>query len=323
MKRQNPWTAILQKLNLQHLNVRSLTRKNAFALAAIVLGLVTAGVNAQQRAPWGGDSGRYENPNSRYNDQKGSQWPSDRFNSRPERNVPGVFDYYALVLSWSPSYCSGAGESSNSDQQCNRADGRRFSFVVHGLWPQYEKGYPEMCRMQRKPYVPQPLIDRTLDIMPSTGLIIHEYRKHGACSGLMPEAYFSTTRQLFNSIKIPEQFKNPFEAQFVSPSEVVTQFTRINPQLKPDMMGVACGGAGNRLKEIRFCFTKDGKPRSCGSNEDQRRLCSSDRMFVPPVRSTAREDQGAGAGGKGQPPTGSGGSNQIPRPRLIEGPHGI
>ena len=45
-----------------------------------------------------------------------------------------------------------------------------------------------------------------------------------------------------------------------------------------------CGGAGNRLKEVRICFTKDGEFRACGRNEDQRRLCSAERMYVPPVR---------------------------------------
>ena len=54
--------------------------------------------------------------------------------------VPGQFDYYVLALSWSPSYCAGeAGQ--NDQQQC--APGRRFAFVVHGLWPQYNKGWPE------------------------------------------------------------------------------------------------------------------------------------------------------------------------------------
>lgn len=302
-----------------------LTPKNIAALVAVLIGIVSAGVNAQQRAPWGSERyGRYNDRDSRYNSRRDTPGPSDQYDKQQQRNVAGEFDYYALVLSWSPSYCSGAGESANADQQCNRADGRRYSFVVHGLWPQYEKGYPENCRTARKPYVPQNLIDRTLDIMPSSGLIIHEYKKHGTCSGLQPDAYFNTARQLFSGIRIPERFRNPFEAQFVSPDDVVRLFTDLNPQIKPEMMGVACGGAGNRLKEIRFCFSKDGKPRNCGSNEDQRRLCSSNRMFVPPVRSTARDDQ---LGGKTQPPAGGSGSGQnqnpIPRPRLIEGPHGI
>lgn len=269
---------------------------NFAGVVALVLGAISAAVSAQQRAPW----------------------PSERFNPQPRQNTVGEFDYYALVLSWSPSYCS-TGEG--DDQQCNRSDGRRFSFVVHGLWPQYEQGYPELCRTARRPFVPQPLIDKMLDIMPSGGLIVHEYRNHGTCSGLAPDAYFSLVRQLFDKIRIPERFSNPFESQTASPAEVEQEFLRVNPGLTPDMIAVACGGAGNRLKEIHFCFNKDGKPRRCGGNEDQRRMCSSDRMFVPPVRSTAREERYTD-----RPQSAPAGNNQglrtFPRPRLIEGPNG-
>jgi ribonuclease T2 len=277
---------------------------NFGGIAALVLLAISAAVNAQQqRAPW----------------------PSERFNPQPQKNAAGEFDYYALVLSWSPTFCSGAA-GADADQQCNRGDGKRFSFVVHGLWPQYEKGYPELCRTARKPYVPQLLIDKMLDIMPSGGLVVHEYRNHGTCSGLPPESYFALIRQLYSKIRIPEKLTNPFESQFLSPSEVASSFMRLNPEIKSDMMAISCGGAGSRLREVRFCFSKEGKPRSCGDNENQRQMCSANRMFVPPVRSTARDDQNGGqySNPNSVKPLPDGGQNQnkIPRPRLIEGPNG-
>ena len=71
------------------------------------------------------------------------------------QNASGEFDFYVLSLSWSPSYCEAAGErggSSKSQQiQCG---GRPFSFVVHGLWPQYERGFPNYCER------PAPRLDR-------------------------------------------------------------------------------------------------------------------------------------------------------------------
>jgi ribonuclease T2 len=123
-----------------------------------------------------------------------------------------------------------------------------------------------------------------LDIMPSRGLIIHEYRKHGTCSGLSPEAYFDTARTLFSTLKIPERFRNPTAAQFLDPREVVDAFTAANPRLDADMLAVGCGGRDDRLREVRICFSKSGEPRSCGANEAQRKLCRSSRMHVPPVR---------------------------------------
>jgi ribonuclease T2 len=244
------------------------------------------------------------------------QWPSERFHPAQERNVAGVFDYYALVLSWSPTHCQ-TESAFNDNMQCNRGDGRRYSFVLHGLWPQYEKGFPEACRTQRRPYVPQEMIDGMLDIMPASGLIIHEYKQHGTCSGLDPNQYFGTARRLFHTIRVPERYKNPFESQFVSPGELISEFARANPQLKPDSIAVACGGAGNRLKEIHFCFGKDGQSRACGSNEEQSHLCRADRMHVPPVRSNAREDNGRP---QGQQPANR--QAPVPHPKLIEGPNG-
>ena len=169
----------------------------AFAAASVAAATIAA-VAQEQRAPW----------------------PSERFNPAQQRNTAGEFDYYALVMSWSPTYCSTAGE--DDDQQCNRRDGKRYSFVLHGLWPQYEKGYPQNCRTARRPFVPQPLIDSMLDIMPSARLVIHQYRKHGTCSGLSPDGYFGLSRRLFSAIRIPQRYQNPFETQQASPSELIS-----------------------------------------------------------------------------------------------------
>ena len=202
------------------------------------------------------------------------------------QNVAGEFDYYALVLSWSPTHCS-SPEASGDTLQCERRDGRRYAFILHGLWPQYDRGYPEFCRTQRRPFVPQSLIDSMLDIMPSPRLVIHEYRTHGTCSGLDADGYYALSRKLFASIRIPERYVNPFETQFVSPTTLKREFAAVNSGLTPDMIAVNCvRGPGNRLREVRICFAKDGRPTPCGANENQDRLCRANEMTVPPVRST-------------------------------------
>src|SRR5262249_22498074 len=60
-----------------------------------------------------------------------------------QQNTRGEFDYYVLSLSWSPSFCETAGGNNARRLQCG---GRPYSFVVHGLWPQYERGFPESCQ---------------------------------------------------------------------------------------------------------------------------------------------------------------------------------
>ena len=200
-------------------------------------------------------------------------------------HVAGQFDYYSLVLSWSPTHCASTeGRRTGFDPQCDARSSRRFGFVVHGLWPQYDRGLPQDCPVRGGSFVPQATIDRMLDIMPSKRLIIHEYRKHGTCSGLDPDSYFDVTRRLFEQIKIPPRYANMNAGLTVSPGEVARDFLSVNPQLKPDMLAISCGGPGNRLREIRVCFSKGGEPKACGRNEDQRRLCTTDRVYLPPIR---------------------------------------
>jgi ribonuclease T2 len=198
-------------------------------------------------------------------------------------DAPGDFSYYALVLSWSPTHC-GTAEGRDDESQCARADGRRYGFVLHGLWPQYDRGYPESCATRSQPYVPQSVIDDMMDIMPSKRLIIHEYRKHGTCSGLSPDAYFRAARRMFESIAIPDRFKAPTDNQSLYPSEVVDAFVARNSRLKPEMLAIDCGGRWPRLKDVMICFSKTGEPKACGANEDQGALCRDGRITVPPVQ---------------------------------------
>jgi ribonuclease T2 len=199
-----------------------------------------------------------------------------------QRDEPGDFTYYSLVLSWSPTFCAETGDR-RGDSQC---DGKRpYAFVLHGLWPQRERGWPQDCKSSDRGWVPGPVADRMLDIMPSKQLVFHEYRKHGTCSGLGVDGYFRMARQLYEKVKIPHRFQRiTDDRMMVSVAELVSEFQTANPGLKPDMLAVQCGGAGNRLKEVRICFSKTGELRACGANENQRRLCSAERMYVPPVR---------------------------------------
>lgn len=205
--------------------------------------------------------------------------------STSQNSTAGQFDYYALVLSWSPSFCTTHGEN----PQCTLSTNHRpYNFVLHGLWPQYQKGWPQDCRLERPPFVPEPLISSMLDIMPARQLIIHEYKKHGTCSGLTPEAYFDLARKLYRSIKIPARFQNPSLDQTISPNELLADFLKSNPELQPNMIAISCDqGGGNQLKEIHVCMSRDGNPAPCGRNEVQRKMCDASVMSVPPVRTSA------------------------------------
>ncbi|BAF89136.1 ribonuclease T2 precursor [Azorhizobium caulinodans ORS 571] len=189
---------------------------------------------------------------------------------------PGAFDFYVLSLSWSPSYC--ATRDRPDGLQCGGP--RPFAFVVHGLWPQYEKGYPQDCD-RSAPRLPQRQIDGMLDLMPSPGLVIHEWRKHGTCSGLSATAYFDLVRSARAKVEIPPSYVNPTDYRMVSPAEVETAFIAANPGLEANMLSVDCDKT--RLREVRICLSKSLTFRPC-PEVDAKSCPAGRRLAVPPLR---------------------------------------
>ena len=191
-------------------------------------------------------------------------------------DVPGRFDHYVLSLSWSPTYCETKGKNAEP-AQCSRA--RPFAFVVHGLWPQYERGWPEDCQ-NPAPFVPERTVRGMLELMPSRRLVIHEWRKHGTCSGLGPDAYFDKVRQARAAVVIPAPFARIDDYTMVSPSEVEAAFRAANPGLQPDMISVDCDG--RRLTEVKICMNRQLGFTRC--EEVDRRACRVQRIVMPPMR---------------------------------------
>lgn len=191
-------------------------------------------------------------------------------------DMPGRFDHYVLTLSWSPTYCETAGERAEPSQ-CGR--GRPFAFVVHGLWPQFERGWPEYC-LDPAPFVPEPVVQGMLEIMPSRRLVLHQWRKHGTCSGLSPTAYFDKVRQARSAVVIPEPYRRITNYRMVSPGEVEAAFRAVNPGLSPDMISVNCDG--RRLTEVKICMDRSLGFTPC--EEVDRRACRAQRIVMPPMR---------------------------------------
>ncbi|WP_407148414.1 ribonuclease T2 family protein [Bradyrhizobium sp. ORS 86] len=196
------------------------------------------------------------------------------------QNAPGEFDFYVLSLSWSPSYCEAASERGNNGRgtqaQCG---GRPYSFVVHGLWPQYERGFPEYCQ-RPSPRLARGIMSSMLDLMPAPGLIYNEWDKHGTCSGLGERAYFETVRKARAAVKIPEEFLQLSEPKTISPDDLEAAFIKVNPGLSSSAIAVTCDS--RRLSEVRICLSKDLQFRSC--EEIDRRACRRDQVLMPPMR---------------------------------------
>ena len=204
----------------------------------------------------------------------GPAWAQD-----VRQNAPGEFDFYVLALSWSPSFCEAAAERGNAGRSRAQCGERPFSFVVHGLWPQYDRGSPEYCKR------PAPRLERNvmvsmLDLMPAPGLIYNEWDKHGTCSGLGTRAYFETIRKARAAVKIPEELLQLSTPKMISPEDLEADFIKANPGLTATGISVVCDS--RRLSEVRICMNKDLQFRACDEND--RRACNRDKVLMPPVR---------------------------------------
>lgn len=170
---------------------------------------------------------------------------------------PGAFDYYVMSLSWSPAFCEVEGDA----EQC--APGRRLGWILHGLWPQYERGWPRDCRTAER----NPSRSETAamaDIMATSGLAWHEWQAHGRCSGLSAQDYFALSRRAYAAVTRPEVLRK-LEKDVRLPGRVIEEaFLEVNPQLSADGVTVTC--PDNRIREVRICLTKDLEPRDCGAD---------------------------------------------------------
>ena len=163
----------------------------------------------------------------------------------------GNFDFYVLALTWSPGFCELEGDR-KSLEQCG--PGRSSGFTVHGLWPQFERGYPTECGPAgRSP--PRAALDEARSIFPEEGLARHQWRKHGTCSGKGPAEYFRDVRRALEQIRIPARFRSLMRDEAMMPAEIERAFEEANPGLGPDMMGVAC--RRRALQEVRICLERD------------------------------------------------------------------
>ena len=132
--------------------------------------------------------------------------------------------------------------------------------MVHGLWPQYEKGFPEFCQ------VPAPRLDRNivssmLDLMPAPRLIFHEWDKHGTCSGLNPRAYFETVRKARALVKIPDAYLEPEAVPDGHARRGRGGVREGQSRAERDAIAVTCDS--RRLREVRICVGKDFRFRAC------------------------------------------------------------
>lgn len=188
--------------------------------------------------------------------------------------VAGTFDYYVLALSWSPSWCATEGQG-RDEAQCD--PGRKAGFVIHGLWPQYERGWPDYCDTAERD--PSRRDSQAMaDVMGSGRLAWYQWQKHGRCSGLSARGYYQTIRAAGQAVQVPALFRM-LPRDVTLPTAVIEDaFLQANPGLRRDGITVTC--AGGRIDEVRICLTRDLRPRDCAP--DSRRDCTRPMLMEAP-----------------------------------------
>jgi len=185
------------------------------------------------------------------------------------------FDYYVLALSYAPDFCA-AGNGYKDPLECGR--GRKLDFVVHGLWPEFERGRgPEHCGAAR------PVAARTVDAMlayiPSRSLIQHEWKEHGVCADMGSDEFFTQVRRARDAVRIPRDLAGLRRQIELSPQQIEEQFQAANPGFPRGAFHATC--TGEALQEVRVCFTKNLMPRACSMSAGE---CRSRSMVVRAVQ---------------------------------------
>lgn len=196
--------------------------------------------------------------------------------AQAEGERAGTFDYYVMALSWSPNWCALEGDQRGAPE-CE--DGAGLAFTLHGLWPQFETGWPSYCRTgARDPSRSESAA--MADVMGSSGLAWYQWKKHGRCAGLPAKDYYALMRQAVARIRIPDLFPK-VSKRLSLPAEVVeAAFLEANPGLTRDQITVTCDDG--MIQEVRICLTKDLEPRRCGA--DVIRDCRLRDAVLDPVR---------------------------------------
>jgi ribonuclease T2 len=104
-----------------------------------------------------------------------------------------------LAISWQNAFC----QTHQNKRECRNIKPSHYSashFTLHGLWPQPRSR--QNCKGKRKVYLPKPLYQELLQVMPAakSGLHNHEWKKHGTCYGKSPEEYFKDSISLLKQV---------------------------------------------------------------------------------------------------------------------------
>ncbi|MEQ6202000.1 ribonuclease T2 [Sulfitobacter sp. HNIBRBA2951] len=186
----------------------------------------------------------------------------------------GDFDYYVMALSWSANWCALEGDARNSPQ-CDTSEDH--GWILHGLWPQFHRGYPSFCKTAKRA-PSRSMTGDMADIMGTGGLAWHQWNKHGTCTNLSAPDYYELSRRAYATVTRPSVFRKLDRTVKLPASVVEDAFIKENPHLTRDSITITC--RQGYIQEARICLSRDLTPVPCG--RDVIKDCTlKDAVFTP------------------------------------------
>jgi len=194
------------------------------------------------------------------------------------------FDFYVYSMSYQPEFCR-----ENNEKFVGCHDPNKFwegQMTIHGLWPNREDGsWPSTCSQEKlddsllqnlsdtmsKEW---PNIKATKDSPAYDSFWSHEWVKHGTCSGLSQEDYFSTALKLL--LPTPSVVKEKY-GDIVERTELEKGFGGDGADDTNTVLVCKSG----YLSEVRVCFGKVdggavGERRPCPGTVLKEDSCGDD-----------------------------------------------
>ncbi|NVN93349.1 MAG: hypothetical protein HXX11_22515 [Desulfuromonadales bacterium] len=193
--------------------------------------------------------------------------------------VPGKFDSYVFSLSWQPAFC----ETKPDKKECISQTADRYdanNLVLHGLWPnkkgdtRHVYGFCNVKNSIRKLdnastwcKMPAPgLTDDTKNnlstVMPGYASCLerHEWYKHGTCSNLEANEYFSTASSLVAKVAETNfgKYISANVGNTVNSDDLISAFEKDFGPGSRDYVNLYCQDkqGASMLLEVRMYLTK-------------------------------------------------------------------
>ncbi|MDH5218679.1 MAG: ribonuclease [Gammaproteobacteria bacterium] len=186
----------------------------------------------------------------------------------------GDFDYYILSLSWQSAFC----EMNQQKPECQKqavGDYSATNFSLHGLWPnrrgdkKHRYAYcgveASAVRLDKKGrwcdqkdiYAETELAEKMPGVQ--SCLQMHEWVKHGSCSGMSIDKYFNISLDLMDDVSSTRlaTLVRMNVGRTISRSELLTAWEKEFP-LSRDSLTLRCRKINNQsyLTEIRVALKK-------------------------------------------------------------------